>query len=209
MSSGQSKSWQELGDEFHSMVGVCITEWANVDNELFRIFQKCVGPYDQCAIIYYRTPGLDARLNLTDEIVLSVLPPKDRESGGHDHPDVKAWKTAREGFTQLLSIRRRIAHHPVQIRTESVASGSVLGAGVVGQIVFGQPSTPPPSWFELYESAHEGRRGRGGPKPPLRLEDLAEHLTEVVHLRDRLYLFYYEVLARDHGRAPLPTDEPE
>jgi len=37
-------------------------------------------PYDQCAIIYYHNPGLDVRLGLTDEIVRSVLPKRERSN---------------------------------------------------------------------------------------------------------------------------------
>src|SRR5271163_2220003 len=138
-----SKSWQELGDEFHLMVGYCIAAWARIDDELFRIFRACVGPYKQSAIIYYRTPGLDMRLGLTDELVLSVLPKKDRKSGGHDHPSVKAWKAAKSGFSDLLAIRRRIAHHPAEVKTAPYGRDHRLGW---------DPS--PAVSFEIYASQH-------------------------------------------------------
>ena len=36
--------WQALGDEFYLMVGNCITEWANVEDQLFNIcWQWCEG----------------------------------------------------------------------------------------------------------------------------------------------------------------------
>ena len=107
---------QKAADDFHMMIGYCIAEWAKVDDELFRIFRDGVGPYEQSAIIYYRTPTLNARLGLTDEIVQSVLPKRPKKSGGHYHPSVKAWKVAIEGFCNLLAIRRRIAHQPISIR---------------------------------------------------------------------------------------------
>ena len=89
---------RKAADDFHMMIGYCVAEWAKVDDELFRIFRDCVGPYEQSAIIYYRTPTLNARLGLTDEIVQSVLPKRKKKSGGHYHPSVKAWKVAIEGF---------------------------------------------------------------------------------------------------------------
>jgi hypothetical protein len=56
-------------------IGDCIAEWAGIDDELFRIFQHCTGAKEQqAAIIYYRTPGLNVRLGLVDEIVRSVSP---------------------------------------------------------------------------------------------------------------------------------------
>jgi len=68
--SHESKSVTELeSDEFHMWVGYCITAWAEVDDVLFCIFRDCVGPSEQCAIIYYKTPGLEARFSLIDEIV--------------------------------------------------------------------------------------------------------------------------------------------
>ena len=48
-------------DEFHMVMGYCIAAWAAVDEQLFLLFSDCVGPHEQAAIIYYRTPGLDVR----------------------------------------------------------------------------------------------------------------------------------------------------
>jgi hypothetical protein len=137
------KTWQKLGDRFHLMIGECIAAWAQVDDELFRIFHHCVGPLQQCAIIYYRMPGLDARFNLVDEIVRSVLPKRLRKSGGHDHPSVKAWIKAKGDYQMLLSVRRRIAHHPVGVRRGSI------------YLDVSFTDVPPPSWFEIYVSEHE------------------------------------------------------
>jgi hypothetical protein len=79
------KTEQECADEFHMMVGYCIAEWARVEDALFRIFQACLSiKAEQCAILYYRTPSLDTRLVLVDEIVKSVLPKKPKPSA-HDH----------------------------------------------------------------------------------------------------------------------------
>ncbi len=83
---------QKESDKFHEMMGYCIAVWADVDDTLFRIFQHCVGAPLQCAIIYYKTPGLEARFSLTDEIVRSVLPKK--KPGEHDHAYVKRWDKA-------------------------------------------------------------------------------------------------------------------
>ena len=115
----------QLSQQFHMMVGFCIAEWARIDDHLFNIFHQCVGaPLKQCAIIYYRTPGLDLRLGLTDEIVKSVLPVPARKSGGQSHPLVKEWASLQKDIRELLTTRRRIAHHPVTVR---VAVGGAIG----------------------------------------------------------------------------------
>jgi hypothetical protein len=82
-----------LRDEFHMIMGYCIAAWSRVDAELFRIFQSCLGPIDQSAIIYYRMPGLDIRLTYTDEIVTATLLPKGKKPEAHDRR-ITAWGTA-------------------------------------------------------------------------------------------------------------------
>jgi hypothetical protein len=54
MTSKSAKTEREAADEFYMMVGYCIAEWARVDDQLFRIFQACLGATaEQCAIIAY------------------------------------------------------------------------------------------------------------------------------------------------------------
>jgi len=116
------------------MIGHCIAEWASVDDELFNIFQNCVGPRDQSAIIYFRIPSLSTRFDLTDEIVRSVLPrpTRPRKSGGHDHPSVKAWDAAKNGYQPLLGIRSRIAHHLGQAFMASRQVGAPWNTPLIG-----------------------------------------------------------------------------
>jgi hypothetical protein len=117
------KTHHGMGDQFLRMVGLCILEWAKVDDALFEIFRRCVGPYEQSAIIYYRADGLNYRFDLTDELVRSVLPKRVRKSGGHDHQSVKAWEAAKLDYHGLLGIRRRIAHHPLVVRSVPTGRG--------------------------------------------------------------------------------------
>lgn len=185
MAQDPANPWQELGEQFHMMIGVCVAAWAGVDDQLFRIFHACVGPYEQCAIIYYRTPGLDIRLELTDELVLSILPRKKRKSGGHDDRAVKAWKQAKNGFKDLLAVRRRIAHHPVTIKSEPIRLADL-----------GKLREFPPSWFEIYVSYHEQQREKSTDIPPLKIDDLRDHLIAVGALSSRLHNFYLDTLLK-------------
>ena len=188
----RNNRWQELGQEFHMAIGQCIAAWARVDDELFGIFRDCVGPYEQSAIIYYRTPGLDVRFALTDEIVRSVLPKRPKRSGAHEHPSVKAWDAARDGYQELLATRRRIAHHPVGIRSEPFRVGMPIGV-------------EPPSWFEIYVSQHERLREKSSDLPPLNVSDLKSHLAAVVALQARLHRFFHEVLTKRAGESSTPS----
>jgi hypothetical protein len=181
-------------DEFYCMIGQCIAEWAKVDDELFGIFRDCVGPYDQCAIIYYRIPGLDARFGLTDEIVRSVLPKT--ESGEQPHPRLKAWTKAIKGYQNLLGVRRRIAHQPVDMKMDLRGRPSGMNQ-MIGNFQFNALAfAPARSWFEIYVNQHEGLRSKESDSKPLLLSDLKKHLLDVNSLFGHLMIFYHEVLTK-------------
>ncbi len=56
-------------DEFFTWLGKCITAWAQVEEHLFEICVHSLGATrHRVAIVYYRTPTLRARLDLTDEL---------------------------------------------------------------------------------------------------------------------------------------------
>jgi hypothetical protein len=167
-------------------VGFCITAWANVEEYLFRICLKTLNTSEErAAIIYYRTPTLDTRLQLIDELVRTVLPKRTRKSGGHDHPDVIAWNDLKNDIKNELSMRSRIAHNPVSSRR----------------------FLPPPkegekrsllhlySWLEIHVSDAEKLRGRHENTKPLRVDDLTIHGMTVQHLSSRLKDFYENTLS--------------
>jgi hypothetical protein len=184
---------QTLSDEvskFYELLGRCISAWAIVDDELFRIFRDCLGPYEQSAIIFYRTPGLDLRLHLTDEIVRSVLPKPERRSGSHPHRSVKSWKNLHSDFEALLSIRRRLAHHPVSNKYDEYFA---FGQTAFGSAPFysGQPIK---RRLQVHVSDHERLREKSANLPPLAKADLTDHLSSVRKLANRLNEFSRDVL---------------
>jgi hypothetical protein len=144
---------------------------------------------------FYRTPGIDVRFGLTDEIVQSVLPQRTREDGGHDHSSVKAWKKAVGRYSELLGARRRIAHHPSTIRI----GGLNLDTQLDGMSL---------SWFEIYVGDNERLRKKEANIQALKIADLKAHLRAVMALRDRLYRFYCDVLTKPH-EGPQPIDPPQ
>lgn len=195
---------QSAGEEFYMWIGQCIAEWANVDDALFEIFRECVGPYDQCAIIYYRLPGLDIRFGLTDEIVRSVLPEpeKPKEKGGHDHVSVVAWTKTIKGYQDLLAVRRRIAHHPVDVRIGFAPELSVTSHSI-GNFKYRANIFPNPrSWFELYVGKHEQLRDKSAGLKSLLLKDLKDHFEGVRNLRGRLLVFLHDVLKKTRPGPP-------
>jgi hypothetical protein len=137
-------------NEFYTMVGRCIKAWANVEDGVFKLCAFALqAPAKQVAIVYFRTPTLDARLELTSELMLSVLPQRARQSGGHDHSDVKRWNTLVADIKNLLPTRNMLAHAPV---IESVLVEYSLSM---------TDKTKPPltrtieSWIKIAMSEHE------------------------------------------------------
>jgi hypothetical protein len=185
----------ETANRFYELLGRCIYAWAKVDDELFLIFRDCLGPYEQSAIIFYRTPGLDLRLNLTAEIVESVLPKPERKSGAHPHDSVKIWRKLAKEFRGLLSTRRRLAHHPVSVRADAYFSFD--GSSTFGGAPFysGQPINPR---LELHTGHHEQLRDLSSNLQPLTEDDLKGHLSAVHQLAFDLSEYMKTVLIPQH-----------
>lgn len=185
------KTWQDLGDRITLMIGNCITEWAQVENALFEICWRALQcPKERAAIVYYRTPTIDARLKLTNELVKSALPKRERKAGGHDHSDVKEWNDIVAGFEKLLRIRSQIAHHPLMWRLRPTEVPDPVGGVVVE------------SWFEIYVSHSEALREGSSKYKPLKLEDLQNHLVSVNQITFLLNNFARVTLPRHVATFP-------
>ena len=153
-------TFEKRRDEFYRLIGKCIKEWAHVENELFEICVLALKvPRKQAAIIYYKSPSIDARLNLADELLPASLPPPQRpkKDGGHDPPLVSRWKKISGDIRELLPIRNLLAHAPVRQVTSTRPRPSLAQKGAPAGVTF------LPTWLEVAMSANEELRGRGGP----------------------------------------------
>jgi hypothetical protein len=64
----------EQQKEFYWLLGIEITIWAQLEEQLFNMCAQVLkAARHHVAIVYYRTPTLDARLTLVDELT-SGLP---------------------------------------------------------------------------------------------------------------------------------------
>jgi hypothetical protein len=180
--------WQKAGDEFILMLGNCITEWSNVEHWLFQICHKALGSEQiKTAIVYYRTPSIDARLSLTDELVRATLPR--HAPGAQPHPDLRLWQDTLKEFKDLLPVRNRLAHHPVRVNQRTRFAESIETE----------------VWFESYISQTESLRGRASDLKPLRKDDLFAHLKLVNGLTTRIHNFLHQTLPA-HLAKPSPQD---
>lgn len=171
---------------FFAALGRCIAAWAHAEDHLF---ETCVSVLDterqRAAIVYYRTPTVDARLSLADELVRTVLPRRDPPSGGHDHPDTLRWDEIRKEILVLLPVRNRLAHHPVAFK-ELGPVPSLQG--------WSMPAIA--SWYESHVSEGEKLRGRHEKTNPLTASDLTYHRVSVESIITQLDLFRAQVLSK-------------
>ena len=173
-------------DEFYQLIGKCIKEWANVEQKLFEL---CVfalnAPRTQAAVVYYKTPTIDARLTLTDELVRVILPKKERPDGGKDHKWVVTWAKLYTDIKDLLPERNLLAHAPVR-EVETVQTLlSLTGEMRISTLA---------SWLEIVMSEGEKLRGKAD-KPPIRAQHLKSHLEAVKLLAARISVFHGTIAA--------------
>jgi hypothetical protein len=172
-------SESEVERDFLMWVGYCITTWADVEEKLFDVVWKCLQcPKEQAAIIYFRTPSLDARVTLADELVRNILPARAKKSGGHDHPSVKEWKKIERKFRDLLPTRNRVAHHPLSELKMPEGPGMLSGMRM----------------HYLSVSDAEQLRDRNPDWMPLHIGDLRHHHILTLGLRSEIENFYLNTL---------------
>ena len=184
-----------LAQQFFYYVGQCITSWAKVEEHLFEICTSCLGANrKQVAIIYYRTPTIDSRLQLVDELIRTILPQRESRDGAHDHPDVVVWDKLRKEIGAEFPTRNHIAHHPVSER--NLAKELNITHPGAAQDLFDF------SWYEIYVSEAERLRGRHENAKPLSVPDLANHRVTIEALTTKLEIFRSSVLAKYAKSAP-------
>ncbi len=194
---------QQDVDEFFHMIGSCIVEWSSVEDRLFFICTLCLGcTKERGAIVYYKTPTIEARRTLADELVRTVLPKRARASGGHDHVDLVAWTDLFQRIRKLLEVRNKIAHHPVRPRFKPPNRSAVLNSAAFNTVAFNEPGEIGDSWFELYPGPNELARGKSYSATPLKISDLKEHLLAVNALSTDLNVFLLGTLAKHVAATP-------
>jgi hypothetical protein len=184
-------------DDFFTWLGKCITSWAQVEDHLFEICFSSLGcTRHKAAIVYYRTPTLDARLKLTNELIRTVLPGRERKSGGHDHQDVKYWNETRSMIEHELSTRNRLAHHPIEqkklvpvfIKPDGTQSTDAESEAISSLMTV--------SWHESYVSEAESLRGGHENLKPLTAPDLSRHRVEIEQIITHLQIFRAHILPK-------------
>ena len=120
------------------------------------------------AIVFYRTPTLDARISLTDEIVTAIMPQPAKKNGGHSHPLLVEWQKIILSIRELLPVRNSIAHNEV--------------ISVIDTTKHERPEEP---FIQIVPSVGEFLRGRTKKTLRLHAPDLTNHKigVDVLHIR--------------------------
>jgi hypothetical protein len=95
-------------------VGLCITEWAQIECLLFRLTMEVlgVGPKGG-AIIYKSTTQIKARITLINELVKAVLDETDPIiEGKHKSGLHHSWDSIYKNLNNHLELRNKLAHWP-------------------------------------------------------------------------------------------------
>jgi hypothetical protein len=180
--------------EFYMYVGLCITAWAKVEDELFDICVDALGcTQERASIVYYRTPSLSGRIELIDELIVTALPRRTKD-GDREHEDVKRWKALKKTLLGMMSIRNKIAHHPVNhaVAMRFRDTGDLIPRG--------QPVPLENLDFQnsywIHRSKAEGLRGRDRGQPPLKTDDLSMHCAQVELTVPKIKTFRTAILLR-------------
>lgn len=173
---------QEEADQFFISLGRAITDWAHIEQELFSAVHailNCSGRH--AAIIFYRTPTIDSRISLTDDLVRSVFPIT--LSGKHDHPGLSVWKKLQVDIKAELHIRNGLAHNPVAPIADT--SEGEDGKLIVKEIL----------WAASYISATAQLR-RDDPVVPIGKNKIDAHIKLISQFINRLRNFRKHELSK-------------
>jgi len=182
---------QEDRDEFMALLGTCITEWAWIEEEVYQVCHRVLGTVSEhTSIIYYRTPTLEARLNLANELMATIFPKP--ENGKHPDSDSLVWSKLLGEIKDAMPVRNQLAHSPT-------------GAAIFGFMddETGEVSEGVEIKMQSYPRSQELARPGKPAKKELRSEDLATYLPMVRHLHTRLRTFRLDILP-NHVKRVFP-----
>jgi hypothetical protein len=162
---------------FLRAIGLCVTQWAFVDRQLFRLFRFGIGASTHlAALVYYEQNTLGQRLRQVHNLLKSQLSNK----GSEQHK--LRWQTIYTRLNDLVPTRNIIVHQPVR-RTGMASKGKAI-------YVYGIYIEP----YQRYlNKEHKGLRG----KQELKTEDLNQHSIEVAALESDLKTFVRKLISRD------------
>lgn len=113
----EPEEYEPAERQFLEAIGLCVTQWAFVDRQLFRLFNFGLGSKrSRSAAIYYRQNSLDQRLKLVTNVFEHAL---------SDEQNKTLWNPTVKAIEKLIPTRNIIAHHPAKRTGTSIAEKAV------------------------------------------------------------------------------------
>jgi hypothetical protein len=189
--------------DFYMLVGACIKRWAHVEEVVFNVCHWALNTDDRLvAVVFSRTPSLDAQLTLSLDLLEARLLAKPLQSGSHIPPKLKQWRTLLRAVRELVPIRNFIVHHPTTQVMEAVGI-TTNDPGRRAAILAASP--PPKQYWAIRPSRSERLRLRTRKIEELRAEDLAAHYEQVTKLLPRLLQFQNSLQPEQREPPPQPS----
>lgn len=174
-----------LEDDTYHWIGRCIARWGYVDNALFDISAWALRCHEEiAAVVYYRTPSLDARISLVNDLIEARFIPGGLKNGEHAPPLLKAWRKLKKRLEEK-EFRNFIAHnHTVTLSSAMNAAASRYPYfSMNDQAMFGARVAQP---------GHDKRR-RPSKYEFVGPDELRDHYKVVCSLRNDLQAFHGEL----------------
>ena len=144
-------------------LGLCVSQWAFVDRQLFRLFRLGLqAATHRAALIYYTPKTLSQRLQFVDQLLEQNLPAAQCEAD---------WKPLAKKLDDLIPVRNIFVHHPTR-RLHTARDGKAVYEYAIH--------------IEPYERAlHKKHKALKG-KTEIDLGDLRKHAEAVNELEQAL-----------------------
>ena len=111
----------EEAQKFYAALGQCITMWSHIEGRLFLVCNLCLRSDEAiAAIVFFRTPSLEARISLSNDLVTQRLQPEPLRSGQHPPKLLKLWSKVHAELKQNIFFRNYIAHQPDSVDVETL-----------------------------------------------------------------------------------------
>ena len=100
------EEYREAENEFLRALGLCVSQWAFVDRQLFRLFRFGLqAATHRAALIYYTPKTLSQRVQSVDRLFEQNLPADQYEAD---------WKPLCKRLDDLIPVRNVFVHHPTR-----------------------------------------------------------------------------------------------
>jgi len=100
------EEYADAENDFLRTLGLCVSQWAFVDRQLFKLFRLGLqAATHRAAVVYYRNKTLSQRIQLVDELLEQNLNSDSYKS---------SWKPLQKRLDDLVPVRNIFVHHPTR-----------------------------------------------------------------------------------------------